>query len=204
MTVYADKILLKWPFVAGTNFFFTKNVIFCRFFKKSTFLVKFDIKNGFSDSFPFQKCILLYTSLLQFKSYDAVYFSHFYGLTPTLTEQYRHQFYPNLSKTNRLYQIYLIYQIYRVPPLVYRLYREHIIYIVHIRYIATSSTQVPAEHIVYIANIPFISFISDISDISDMSQRILPNSQQKISFISRTCHLYRSYQIYLIYQIYCN
>ena len=29
-----------------------------------TFLVKFDIKNGFSYSFPFQKCILLYTSKL--------------------------------------------------------------------------------------------------------------------------------------------
>ena len=27
--------------------------------KKSAYLVKFDIKNWFSDSFPFQKCILL-------------------------------------------------------------------------------------------------------------------------------------------------
>ena len=38
-----------------------KMLIFCYFLKKSAFVVKFDIKNGFSDSFPFQKCILLYT-----------------------------------------------------------------------------------------------------------------------------------------------
>ena len=45
-------------------FFFTK-VIFGHFLKKSAvYLVKFDIKNGFCDSFPFQKCILLYTSQL--------------------------------------------------------------------------------------------------------------------------------------------
>ena len=32
--------------------------------QKTAFLVKFDIKIGSSDSFPFQKCILLYTSQL--------------------------------------------------------------------------------------------------------------------------------------------
>ena len=32
------------------------------FSQKTAFLVKFDVKNGFSDSFPFQKCILLKTS----------------------------------------------------------------------------------------------------------------------------------------------
>ena len=75
---------LKIDFYSRHKFFLTKNVIFCRFVQKSTILVKFDIKNGLSDSFPFQKCILLYTPQLQFKSYGALYFSHFYGLTPTL------------------------------------------------------------------------------------------------------------------------
>ena len=49
--------------------FFTKKVIFCHFLKNSIlkFLkqqVKFDIKNGFFDSFPFQKYTHLYTSQL--------------------------------------------------------------------------------------------------------------------------------------------
>ena len=53
--------LLKAIFVSLSQQFLTKKVLFCHFLKKSSFLVKFDIKNGFSDSFPFQKCILLYT-----------------------------------------------------------------------------------------------------------------------------------------------
>ena len=51
-------------FLACPRIFFTKNVTFCHFLKKTEFLIKFDIKNGFSDLFPFQKCILLYTSQL--------------------------------------------------------------------------------------------------------------------------------------------
>ena len=35
-------------------------MIFCHFLKKSSFLVKFGVKNRFSDSFPFQKCVLLH------------------------------------------------------------------------------------------------------------------------------------------------
>ena len=54
----------KLFFLACNNIFFTKKVVFCHFLKKSAFLVNFDIKNGFSDSFPLQKCILLYTSQL--------------------------------------------------------------------------------------------------------------------------------------------
>ena len=59
--------------------FFYKDLIwfFAIFSNKSTFLVTVDIKNGFSDSFPFQKC--LYTSQLKFKSYFARYFSKFLG-----------------------------------------------------------------------------------------------------------------------------
>ena len=52
--------------LACHNFFFTKKVAFFAILSKKSlyFKVKFDIKNGFSDSFPFQKCILLYTSTL--------------------------------------------------------------------------------------------------------------------------------------------
>ena len=52
---------LKAIFLSLSQNFLTKKVFFCHFLKKSSFLVKFDIKNEFSDSFPFQKCILLYT-----------------------------------------------------------------------------------------------------------------------------------------------
>ena len=54
-----------WEFLTQSYFgslsqkFLTKKVVFCHFLKKSSFLVQFDIKNGFSDSFPFQKCTLL-------------------------------------------------------------------------------------------------------------------------------------------------
>ena len=39
-----------------------------------SYVVKFDTKNGFADSFLFQKCILLYTSQLQFESYGTLFF----------------------------------------------------------------------------------------------------------------------------------
>ena len=43
-------------FVGCSRLFFTKKwFFFAIFFKKSSFWVKFDIKNGFSDSLPFQK-----------------------------------------------------------------------------------------------------------------------------------------------------
>ena len=59
-------------FLACHNFFY-KKVIFCHFPKKenknknkqTTFLVKFDIKNGFFNTFPFQKCILYYTVIIR-------------------------------------------------------------------------------------------------------------------------------------------
>ena len=53
----------NFVFSLSKNFFY-QNVTFCHFLKKTEFLIKFDIKNGFSDLFPFQKCILLYTSQL--------------------------------------------------------------------------------------------------------------------------------------------
>ena len=52
--------------------------------KQNRHLGKFDIKNEFSDSFPFQKCTHLYTLQLQFKSYHAVYFFKFFWWTPAL------------------------------------------------------------------------------------------------------------------------
>ena len=59
-------------------------MFFCYFVKKSSFLVKFDIKKGFSDSFSFQKCILLYTFQQQFESYSTQYVSKKFGFTPLL------------------------------------------------------------------------------------------------------------------------
>ena len=63
----------------------TKKVFFCHFLKKTAFLIKFDIKNGFSDSFPFQKCILLYTLQWQFKSYSTRHVSKKFGFTLPLS-----------------------------------------------------------------------------------------------------------------------
>ena len=53
----------KLCFVGCPRIFLTKNVILFVIFskKKSLFLEKIDIKNGFSDSFPQKICILLYT-----------------------------------------------------------------------------------------------------------------------------------------------
>ena len=52
-----------WAFLTQSYFFslsqnvFHQKVGFCHFLKKTSFLVKFDIKNGFSDSFPIQGSI---------------------------------------------------------------------------------------------------------------------------------------------------
>ena len=68
---------------------FKLKIVFCslskNLFTKKVIFLKFDTENGFSDSFPFRKCTFLYTSQLQLKSYNALFFFKISGLTPTLT-----------------------------------------------------------------------------------------------------------------------
>ena len=56
-------------------------MIFCHFLKKSEILVKFDIKNGFSDSFPFQKYILYIHHSYNRKLQRAKFFHNFWVYT---------------------------------------------------------------------------------------------------------------------------
>ena len=52
-------------------------------FSKISIFVKFDIKNRFSDSFPFQKCILLFTlTVIIRKIQPAIFFHNFWVNTP--------------------------------------------------------------------------------------------------------------------------
>ena len=59
-----------------------KNMLFCYFLKKSAFLVKFDIKNGFSDSFPFQKCTFKYFTVIVWKLQHSICFKKTWVHTP--------------------------------------------------------------------------------------------------------------------------
>ena len=73
----------KFFFFSLSQTFLTKNVGFCHFLKKSEFLVKFYIKNGFSDSFAFQKCILLiYITITVWKLQHSICFKKIWVHTP--------------------------------------------------------------------------------------------------------------------------
>ena len=65
-------------------------MIVCHFSNNQIFLVKFDTKNGLSDSFPFQKCILWHTSQLKLISYGTLFFYFFKisGLTQAVRKSY--------------------------------------------------------------------------------------------------------------------
>ena len=81
-------------FSLSQKFWTKKSGFFCHFLKKSTFLVKFNIKNGFSNSIPFQKYYfyihysnsLKVTALNMFKKNLG---SH--PLKCTFTSSYRHR-----------------------------------------------------------------------------------------------------------------
>ena len=72
-----------WP--KKCFFFFFFFFFFCHFLQKSAFLTKFDIKNGFSDSFPFQKCILIYITVIVWKLQHSICFKKF-GFTLPIKE----------------------------------------------------------------------------------------------------------------------
>ena len=73
----------NWPIA---QFFLTKQLkVISPFSHKIVIFSKFWCRNGFFDSFPFQKCIRLHTLQLglKFKSFGTIYSSKISELTPT-------------------------------------------------------------------------------------------------------------------------